>query len=335
MTGPSDRRVHLAAWAADAGFWPLPRLKPHPQPPRRVPAVGPAWTWNGLTASSAAAEPCMPSGPHRCRAQAEVARRGRTHADDESGRAGARTGRAWPSGSRMSPAERGRARLQFQEARQLAPGDRQERWEAYQALPADQRQALARKAQPSSPKTAGAPAGATRRPPRQCRTRSASVVTRATVDARAPGRPHRGAGPGRRHDLPGDRSRRNAAGHHQAGLPKIAATPGFVDQSTLLPKRGPQGRPRLLPLPAHDRRAGHPASACNDHPEPAWRRLAAFVYEGVLLFGVVMIAGLPVFQPDPAAPRPAGAMPRAAGLPVHRAGSTSSGSGPTAGRPSR
>jgi hypothetical protein len=29
--------------------------------------------------------------------------------------------------------------------------------------------------------------------------------------------------------------------HHQTGMPKIAATPGFVDPATLLPKRGPQG----------------------------------------------------------------------------------------------
>jgi hypothetical protein len=29
--------------------------------------------------------------------------------------------------------------------------------------------------------------------------------------------------------------------HQQAGMPKIAATPGFVDSNTLLPKRGPQG----------------------------------------------------------------------------------------------
>ena len=29
--------------------------------------------------------------------------------------------------------------------------------------------------------------------------------------------------------------------HQQTGLPKIAATPGFVDKSTLLPQRGPQG----------------------------------------------------------------------------------------------
>jgi hypothetical protein len=29
--------------------------------------------------------------------------------------------------------------------------------------------------------------------------------------------------------------------HQQAGLPKVAATPGFVDNATLLPQRGAQG----------------------------------------------------------------------------------------------
>jgi hypothetical protein len=29
--------------------------------------------------------------------------------------------------------------------------------------------------------------------------------------------------------------------HQQTGLPKIAATPEFVDKATLLPQRGPQG----------------------------------------------------------------------------------------------
>ena len=29
--------------------------------------------------------------------------------------------------------------------------------------------------------------------------------------------------------------------HNQAGLPKIAATSGFVNPATLLPQRGPQG----------------------------------------------------------------------------------------------
>jgi hypothetical protein len=28
--------------------------------------------------------------------------------------------------------------------------------------------------------------------------------------------------------------------HHQPGLPKIVATPAFVDPTTLLPRRGPQ-----------------------------------------------------------------------------------------------
>jgi hypothetical protein len=38
--------------------------------------------------------------------------------------------------------------------------------------------------------------------------------------------------------------------HQQAGLPKVAATPGFVDTKTLLPQRGPQGaatEPRRQP----------------------------------------------------------------------------------------
>jgi hypothetical protein len=29
--------------------------------------------------------------------------------------------------------------------------------------------------------------------------------------------------------------------HQQTGLPKIAASPNFVDKDTLLPQRGPQG----------------------------------------------------------------------------------------------
>ena len=29
--------------------------------------------------------------------------------------------------------------------------------------------------------------------------------------------------------------------HQQTGMPKIAATPEFVDKTTLLPRRGPQG----------------------------------------------------------------------------------------------
>jgi hypothetical protein len=41
--------------------------------------------------------------------------------------------------------------------------------------------------------------------------------------------------------------------HQQAGLPKIAATPEFVNKATLLPQRGPQG--------AATRSAAAPASS--------------------------------------------------------------------------
>ena len=48
--------------------------------------------------------------------------------------------------ARMTPEERGRARLQFQEARQISPQERQARWDAYLALPAEERRALANSA---------------------------------------------------------------------------------------------------------------------------------------------------------------------------------------------
>lgn len=61
--------------------------------------------------------------------------------------------------AKMSPAERGRARLSYQEAKQLSPQARQERWKAYQALPDNERRALAAKAAP--PAVSPAPGGST------------------------------------------------------------------------------------------------------------------------------------------------------------------------------
>ena len=58
---------------------------------------------------------------------------------------------------RMSPADRGRARMQYQEARRLSPGQLDERWQAYEALPTDQRQALAASAAQPSRKPATKP----------------------------------------------------------------------------------------------------------------------------------------------------------------------------------
>jgi hypothetical protein len=140
--------------------------------------------------------------------------------------------------ARMTPAERGRARLQFQEARQLAPGDRQERWQAYQSLPVDQRQALARKALPSGTKTAGEAQGAA--------TPSTPNAKRNVVTFGPPSAPARPVAPTVVQSRAGATTSLVTKSpsppvHHQAGLPKIAATKSFVDQSTLLPKRGPQG----------------------------------------------------------------------------------------------
>jgi hypothetical protein len=47
--------------------------------------------------------------------------------------------------------------------------------------------------------------------------------------------------------------------HQQTGLPKIAATPEFVNKATLLPQRGPQGA------------AARSAAAASAVPVPAQR----------------------------------------------------------------
>ena len=52
--------------------------------------------------------------------------------------------------ARMTPAERSRARLQFQDARQVPANERQAKWQAYQALSEDDRHALAQKAKPAA-----------------------------------------------------------------------------------------------------------------------------------------------------------------------------------------
>jgi len=99
--------------------------------------------------------------------------------------------------ARMTPQDRAQARLNFQQAKQLPNQDRQDQWQAYQALPESERKALA--------------------------DRAAAVVQAApgattTLVTRQPAPP----------------------AHQQAGMPKIAATPGFVDRNTLLPQRGTQ-----------------------------------------------------------------------------------------------
>lgn len=152
--------------------------------------------------------------------------------------------------ARMSPAERGRARLQFQEVRQVPPTERQERWEAYQALPPDQRAALAAKAtKPASQAVRPAPAASrsSDKPPVETK--------KNTVPFLPPAVPPKAVGPTVVQSRPGATTQLvNKApeipAHHQAGLPKITASKTFVDQATLLPKRGPQGAAVVAPAQA-------------------------------------------------------------------------------------
>lgn len=151
--------------------------------------------------------------------------------------------------ARMTPDERGRARLQFQEARQLSPQDRQARWDAYLALPADERKALAKSAgtvpraaaslQEQRPPTAAAgsdrknnvanvpavQAGPKSIAPVVIQAKPGATTTLVTKPATPPP-------------------------HAQAGQPKIAATPDKVNRSTMLPQTGPQSAaPAAAPGP--------------------------------------------------------------------------------------
>ena len=148
----------------------------------------------------------------------------------------------------MSPRERNEARQNYQGARQLSPAERQQRWEAYRALPEEQRRSLVERA--SAEAAAGRPgrAGAARA------SGPAGKVNTLPNGSTPPPRP-RAVAPSVLQAKPGATTtplsaRPSPPLHQQAGLPKVAATPGFVDTKTLLPQRGPQGaatEPRRQP----------------------------------------------------------------------------------------
>ncbi len=143
--------------------------------------------------------------------------------------------------ARLTPAERSSARLQFQEARVLSPSERQAQWQAYQALPETEREALASRARRPAKAAASAPAGA----PRAAVAAPDAAGKRNLVEPggntpRTANGTVQQARPGAT-TTPITVTRPLPPPHNQAGMPKIAATPGFVDPSTLLPKRGPQG----------------------------------------------------------------------------------------------
>lgn len=147
--------------------------------------------------------------------------------------------------AKLTPKQRGEARMHFQEAKQLPPQDRQARWEAYQALTPEQRERLAARAVPPVP-------GRADRGNREPLPQSKSNIVPNPADGSSP----RAVAPTVVQGRPGATTtlvtrRPSPPGHQQTGLPKIAATPDFVDRNTLLPQRGPQGAAaRSVPPPA-------------------------------------------------------------------------------------
>ena len=144
--------------------------------------------------------------------------------------------------AKLSPRERSDARMHFQEAKQVPAQDRQARWKAYEALSPEQKQQLAVKAPvgptPDATRKSGAASVGNEKPAPQAKSNivpnpafsaSPKAVTPAVVQAR----------PGATTTL--ITKRPTPPGHQQTGMPKIAATPEFVNKATLLPQRGPQG----------------------------------------------------------------------------------------------
>ena len=141
--------------------------------------------------------------------------------------------------ARLTPAQRGNARLSFQETKQLSGEQKQQRWEAYQALPDDERKALAARAKPAddrarapvrpaTPLEAAQPNQTASAPRAGARTAQVKPVAPSIVQAK----------PGATTTLMTKPVTPPA--HQQPGQPKIAAKPGQVDRRTLLPQSGPQ-----------------------------------------------------------------------------------------------
>lgn len=201
---------------------------------------GPAWSSLSL-AHQAALAPLKAhwhniDAPRRQK-WVEVAQRFPTMPQEERQRVQARMAE-WAA---LSPTERGHARQNFQELRSLPTEDRHARWEAYQALPPEQRHELANRAQPVAGKPAD-PRPAVVKPgdgKRKVAVNPTTVVVKPVTPTVVQAKPGASTTLVTRTPAP--------PVHHQPGLPKITASAGFVNPSTLLPNRGPQGAAVVLP----------------------------------------------------------------------------------------
>lgn len=214
-----------------------------PAPPKLQVADGPAWSALSPAQQSALA-PLKRDWPGlddtRKQKWLEIAARFPSMPADERLRVQERM-TEW---SRMTPEERGRARLQFQEARQISPQQRQSRWDAYMALPAAERRALAKSAStvPKSAPSTGKPAAtAGQTSPNALLTKPGAA--KAELKPVAPTLVQ--AKPGASTTLITDTAK--PPPHVKPGAPKITTDQGAVNRSTLLPQAGPQSAAAVRP----------------------------------------------------------------------------------------
>jgi len=171
--------------------------------------------------------------------------------------------------ARMTPAQRTAARQQFQEVQRVPDEERQSRWQAYQSLTPEEREALTQRAEPSA--RANAAEAQARAASRADATHvvngqhgfngnSGNSGTAKRNIVRAPSQTApRIVNPGMQQARPGATTtplstRAAPPPHTQTGLPKIVATPNFVDPRTLLPQKGPQGAAVRSAAPASEPR---------------------------------------------------------------------------------
>ncbi|MBT9494759.1 MAG: DUF3106 domain-containing protein [Paucibacter sp.] len=236
--GPATEAPQPAASAS------LKRLSPHKIAAPN--ALLPAPTWVGLTqAQKALLQPLQQDwdGLDEVRKSQwlEVATRFSGLPAQEQSRVQERM-REW---ARLSPVERQQARVTFQGAKKITADERQAKWEAYQALPQEQRQQLADKAakklQNQSSKSA---TSASRAPSGSTPQAKSNLVPLATSN-----QPPKAIAASLLQAKPGATTVLITQGklvpsHQRAGHTKVLANPELVDSKTLLPKRPASGASR-------------------------------------------------------------------------------------------
>jgi Protein of unknown function (DUF3106) len=167
--------------------------------------------------------------------------------------------------------QRGEARLRFQNARQISAQERQQKWAAYQALPADEREVLAKQANRKrkpvvlsdaepGPREAYQQASRKRADTATHKTNLVPDASRVTAAPEAVAPTLVKAGPGATTTLITQSA--TPPLHQHTGLHKINADKGFVDPKTLLPRTGSQGA-AMTPVSASQADSAAAASTSN------------------------------------------------------------------------